>query len=62
MSLIINDGCSIGDYNHIFATHRIEIEMEVLTANHVCISDNLHDYRNQNVPIIKLPIVQKALL
>ena len=60
MSLIIIDGCSIGDYNHLFATHRIEIDKEVLTANHVYISDNLHDYRNLNVPMIKQPIVQKC--
>ena len=62
VSLIINDGCTIGDYNHIFATHRIEIEKDVLTANHVYISDNLHDYNNLNVPIIKQPIVQKSIV
>lgn len=58
-SLFIDDGANIGNYNHIFATHSITIEKNVLTADKVYISDNLHGYEDITLPIIKQPIVQK---
>lgn len=57
-TLEIGDGCYIGNFNHIYATKSIIIESNVLTADKVYISDNLHDYRNPYLPIIKQPIVQ----
>ena len=58
VSLLISDGSVIGDYNHIFATKSIIIESDVLTANHVYISDNLHCYDDIELPIHKQPIIQ----
>lgn len=60
--LEIGDGAVIGDFNHIFATRGIIIEKYVLTANHVYISDNLHDYRDINLPIIGQPILQQKIV
>lgn len=58
-SLIIEDGCTIGNFNHIYATHSIILHKNVLTADKVYISDNLHGYEDINKPIIQQPIVQK---
>lgn len=57
-NLIIHDGCSIGNFNHIYSTKRIEIQKNVLTADKVYISDNLHGYKDIQVPIIHQAIVQ----
>lgn len=57
-TLEINDGCYIGNFNHIYSTKRIIIEKDVLTADKVYISDNLHNYKDPSLPIIKQPIVQ----
>lgn len=57
-SLKIGDGSCIGNFNHIYATHKIEIGKNVLTADKVYISDNLHGYENTELPILKQPIRQ----
>ena len=57
--LVIEDGVHIGNFNHIYATQSIIIRKDVLTADKVYISDNLHGYEDINVPIIKQPIVQR---
>lgn len=56
--LIIGDGTSIGNFNHIYATSRIEIGKNVLIADKVYISDNLHGFENIELPVIKQPIKQ----
>lgn len=56
--LVINDGSTLGHYNHIYATQSIVIEKDVLTADKVYISDNLHSYEDVALPIIKQPIKQ----
>jgi acetyltransferase-like isoleucine patch superfamily enzyme len=56
--LIIGDGTNIGNFNHIYATKSIEIGKNVLTADKVYISDNLHSYENINIPVIFQPIKQ----
>lgn len=56
--LIIEDNVTLGDFNHIWATHQIIIGKRVLTANHVYISDNLHDYKDVSKAIVCQPIVQ----
>lgn len=57
-SLIIGDGCRIGNFNHIFATTLIRIEKNVLTADKVYISDNLHGYEDIYTPILHQKIRQ----
>jgi acetyltransferase-like isoleucine patch superfamily enzyme len=56
--LIINDGSYIGNHSHIYATSKIEIQQNVLIADKVYISDNLHSYDDINTPIIKQSIKQ----
>jgi len=56
--LIIENGAIIGHFNHIFATKLIKIEHDVLIADKVYISDNMHNYENVLVPICKQPIKQ----
>jgi acetyltransferase-like isoleucine patch superfamily enzyme len=56
--LEIGDGSSIGNFNHIFATKKISIGKNVLTADKVYISDNLHNYENIDTPIMNQSIKQ----
>lgn len=49
--LIIGDGTCIGNFNHIYATKSIVIGENVLTADKVYISDNLHGYEDVSMPI-----------
>lgn len=56
--LKIGKGCTIGNFNHIYATQSIVLEDYVLTADKVYISDNLHGYEDPNIPIILQPIKQ----
>ena len=58
VALVIKDGTTLGHYNHIYATQSIVIEKDVLTADKVYISDNLHNYEDVSLPIIKQPIKQ----
>lgn len=51
-------GCTIGHFNHIYATEGIVFEDYVLTADKVYISDNLHSFENPHTPIIQQPIKQ----
>lgn len=57
--LSFGDGCIIGHFNHIYATNSIIIEKNVLTADKVFISDNLHTFEDVDTPIHKQPIKQK---
>ena len=56
--LVIEDGCVLGHFNHLFATKSIILHNNVLTADKVYISDNLHGYEDINIPVVKQPIVQ----
>lgn len=56
--LVIMDGCRIGNFNHIYATSSIILEKNVLTADKVYISDNLHNYENINTPVHSQSIKQ----
>ena len=58
--LIIGEGTCIGNFNHIYATKSIVIGKNVLTADKVYISDNLHGYEDITMPIIHQPIKQIA--
>lgn len=56
--LIIEDGCNIGNFNHIYATSSIILHKNVLTADKVYISDNLHGYEIVDLPVNSQPIKQ----
>lgn len=56
--LEFQDGVVIGHFNHIYATKKIVLEKDVLTADRVYISDNLHGYEDISIPIKEQPIVQ----
>jgi len=56
--LEIGDGTIIGHFNHIYATGRIIIGKNVLTADKVFISDNQHCFEDVHMPILKQPIKQ----
>lgn len=58
--LVIEDGCTIGHFNHIYATKSIILHQNVLTADKVYISDNFHGYEDVNTPILKQPIIQNG--
>jgi acetyltransferase-like isoleucine patch superfamily enzyme len=58
VELIIDEGATIGRFNHIYATKRIEIGKNVLTADRVYIADNVHQYEDINVPIKNQPVKQ----
>ena len=55
--LTIEDGCSIGRFNHIYATQQVILRKKVLTANGVYISDNAHDYRDPHIAILDQPVL-----
>ncbi len=59
-SLTIGKGSTIGNFNHIVATHSIIIGNNVLTADKVYISDNIHDYTDIKIPIKEQGIIQKG--
>lgn len=56
--LIIGKGCNLGHFNHIYATKEIILEENVLTADKVYISDNLHEYSDPSIPIMNQGIKQ----
>lgn len=58
--LRIEDGCTIGHFNEIYSTKSIVLEKNVLTADRVYISDNLHGYENPDIPILKQSIKQNG--
>jgi acetyltransferase-like isoleucine patch superfamily enzyme len=60
--LRIEDGTNIGNFNHIYATKSIVIGKNVITADKVYISDNLHDYEDINLPILYQPIKQIGIV
>jgi acetyltransferase-like isoleucine patch superfamily enzyme len=54
--LEIGDNCSFGYRNHIACVGEIIIGDNVLTANNVYISDNLHNYEDTKRPIMDQPV------
>lgn len=56
--LVIGTGSIIGHFNHIYATNEIIIEENVLTADKVYISDNLHRYEDIELPVLHQGIKQ----
>lgn len=60
--LIIGSGSRLGNFNHIYATKSIQIGENVLTADKVYISDNIHDYQDVTVPVVLQKIKQIDLV
>jgi len=58
--LEIGTGCSLGHFNHIAAVKKVVFGKDVLTADNVYISDNLHEFKDINVPIMHQPVRFKA--
>jgi acetyltransferase-like isoleucine patch superfamily enzyme len=56
--LIIGSDTYVGNFNHIYATKKIEIGSNVLIADKVYISDNQHTYEDINIPIKRQPLKQ----
>lgn len=56
--LELGPGTHLGHCNHIYATKSIKIGANVLTADRVYISDNLHSYEDVSTPILHQPIKQ----
>jgi len=50
--LQIGKNCAIGDYSHIVAVQSVVIEDNVLIANKVYISDNIHTFADVSKPVI----------
>lgn len=57
--LIIEDGATIGNFNHITCIDEVVIGKNVLTADRVYISDNYHDYKSINIPILSQKVKSK---
>lgn len=57
-TLTIGDGTYIGNFAHIYCTSKINIGKNVLIADRIYITDNLHSYIDINTPIIAQPILQ----
>ncbi len=55
--LLIGNGSQIGHFNHITVMDHVELGSNVLTADRVFISDNSHEYRNVNQPVVEQMIV-----
>ncbi len=51
--LTIGSRCVLGYNNHIAAVREVVIGDDVLTANNVYISDNIHGYEDINTPIMQ---------
>jgi acetyltransferase-like isoleucine patch superfamily enzyme len=57
-SLIIGDRCKLGANNHVYATHCVVFEDDVLTAGNVYVADNSHTFVHVDTPILQQPIRQ----
>lgn len=59
-TLEIGTGTNLGSFNHVYATRSVMIGANVLTANGVYISDNLHGYEDVTRPIKQQAVRQVA--
>jgi len=58
--IFIGENSAIGDFSHISSVRSVVIERDVLIANKVYISDNMHNYMDVNVPVIYQKVAFKA--
>jgi acetyltransferase-like isoleucine patch superfamily enzyme len=50
--LVIGDGSTIGNFNHITAVRSVIFGKNILTADKVYVSDNLHEFEDISIPIM----------
>lgn len=55
-ALSIGDECVFGYNNHITSVRSVSIGDNVLTANNVYISDNIHEYEDITIPVMHQPV------
>lgn len=55
-SLLVGKGCIFGYNNHITSVREVVIGDNVLTANNVYISDNIHEYEDITRPVMHQPV------
>jgi len=48
----VGKGCVFGYNNHITSVRHVRIGDNVLTANNIYISDNLHEYEDPTIPVM----------
>ncbi len=58
--LNIGDDVYIGRFFHIVSVRRVVIEKDVLIADKVYISDNLHEYKDIQIPVSQQPVIFKG--
>ncbi|SON50963.1 acyltransferase [Vibrio tapetis] len=58
----IGSNTYIGRFSHIVAAKGIYIGSDVLIADKVYISDNIHDYKNTDLPIIQQPVLSCGIV
>jgi acetyltransferase-like isoleucine patch superfamily enzyme len=58
--LVIGDGTYVGNFCHFYATSSIQIGKNVLFADKVYLSDNMHSYEDITKPVIHQPVKQLA--
>jgi acetyltransferase-like isoleucine patch superfamily enzyme len=58
--LTISDGACLGNFNHISCMRKVLIGKKVLTADHVFITDHLHDYTDPHIPIMDQSLLSKG--
>ncbi len=59
-SLELGEGCVIGAFNHITCIKKVVFGRNVLTANNVYVSDNIHGYEDINTPVKDQPVLFKG--
>jgi acetyltransferase-like isoleucine patch superfamily enzyme len=59
-NLTIKEGSALGRFAHIVAIEEVIIGKNVLIADKVYISDNLHDYNDITQPIMHQPVLFKG--
>jgi tetrahydrodipicolinate N-succinyltransferase len=58
--LHVGKDCIFGYNNHITSVRHVSIGDNVLTANNIYISDNLHEYEDQTIPVMHQAIRFKS--
>lgn len=58
--MVIGDGVSIGHFSHIVCVKKVHIGKNVLAADRIYISDNLHGYEDIGTPIARQKVLYKG--
>ncbi len=58
----IGNGVYIGRFSHIVSVKSVKVGKNVLISDKVYISDNLHEYKDVEIPIKKQKIINKSIV